>query len=361
MPDLLMILITRFAVFFSFSLVGIVGSFSASAAADLRTNLLVYSSPNGTPRPVHSVRDWQKRRQEILRAAQSVMGILPTKRGPLDERIEEETERFSYVVRRITYSSEPGSRVPAYLLIPKGALESHSRLPAVLALHPTDMEFGNRVVVEQLRDHYRTYADELAQRGFVVLAPAYPLMAGYEPNLKALGYRSGTMKAIWDNIRGLDLLETLPFVKPGKFGAIGHSLGGHNAIFTAVFDTRIKVIVSSCGFDSFFDYKGGHIQGWTSERYMPALMAYKEQLDDLPFDFPELIGALAPRRLFVSAPLADDNFNWRSVDKVVRAAWPIYKLYHVPQNLEVEHPDCGHDFPAEVRYDAYRALEEVLR
>ena len=30
----------------------------------------------------------------------------------------------------------------------------------------------------------------------MVLAPAYPLMAGYQPDLKALGYQSGTMKAI---------------------------------------------------------------------------------------------------------------------------------------------------------------------
>src|SRR5205807_193368 len=107
-----------------------------------------------------------------------------------------------------------------------------------------------------------------------VLAPAYPLMANYQPDLKALGYQSGTMKAIWDNIRGLDLLESLPFVNKRKLGAIGHSLGGHNAIYTAVFDQRIRVIVSSCGFDSFLDYKGGDIRGWTSERYMPRLLAY---------------------------------------------------------------------------------------
>src|SRR5258706_8456272 len=56
----------------------------------------------------------------------------------------------------------------------------------------------------------------------------------------------GTMKAIWDNIRGLDLLETLPYVKKGKVGAIGHSLGGHNAIYTAVFDDRIKIGRASC-------------------------------------------------------------------------------------------------------------------
>ncbi len=127
----------------------------------------------------------------------------------------------------------------------------------MLALHPTDMEYGHRVVAEQLRANYRAYGRDLAERGYVVLAPAYPIMAGYQPDLKALGYQSGTMKAIWDNIRGLDLLESLPFVRKGKLGAIGHSLGGHNAIYTAVFDPRIQVVVSSCGFDSYLDYYDG--------------------------------------------------------------------------------------------------------
>src|SRR6185369_5018671 len=103
------------------------------------------------------------------------------------------------------------------------------------------------------------------------------------PDLKKLGYASGTMKAVWDNIRGLDLLESLPSVRRESIGAIGHSLGGHNAIYTAVFDQRIKVIVSSSGFDSFRDYMDGKIAGWTSDRYMPRLKNYS--LDAIPFDF----------------------------------------------------------------------------
>lgn len=43
-------------------------------------------------------------------------------------------------------------------------------------------------------------------------------------------------KAIWDNMRALDVLESLPFVQRGGFGVIGHSLGGHNAVYTAVWD-----------------------------------------------------------------------------------------------------------------------------
>ncbi len=326
------------------------------------TNLLVYRTRANLLAPVKTRSEWLKRREEILTGMQQIMGPLPgpERRCPLDVQVKEETDCGSYVRRSLTYASEPRSRVPAHLLIPKSALLSHHKLPGILALHPTDMQYGRRVVLEPLREQYRAYARDLAERGFVVLAPAYPLMADYQPDLKALGYQSGTMKAVWDNERGLDLLQSLPFVNPGQFGVIGHSLGGHNAVFTAVFDRRIKVVVSSCGFDSFVDYMNGQITGWTSERYMPRLALYAGRLEQTPFDFHELIGALAPAAVLVSAPVGDTNFRWQSVDRIVRSARPVFELYHCPENLRVLHPECAHDFPPEIRDEAYQFLRDHL-
>lgn len=334
-----------------------------------RTNLLLFHGKRGKVLPVQSKADWQKRRAEILRGMEQIMGPLPgrEKRCALELRVDQTKDCGAYERRLISYASEPGSRVPAYLLIPKEALRGKKKFPAVLALHPTDMQFGHRVLTEQLRDYYRAYGHELAGRGFVVLAPAYPIMANYQPDLKALGYQSGTMKAIWDNIRGLDLLDSLPYVKRKHYGALGHSLGGHNAIYTAVFEPRLKVIVSSCGFDSYLDYYDGNPdnwkpeRGWCQTRYMLRLADYRGRLEEIPFDFHELLGALAPRPVFINAPLRDSNFRWRSVDDVVQAASAVYRLYGVPQNLRVEHPDCEHDFPEAMREEAYRLLAEHLR
>ncbi|MCX6924161.1 MAG: alpha/beta hydrolase, partial [Verrucomicrobia bacterium] len=83
-------------------------------------------------------------------------------------QVEQETDCGSYVRRSITYAAEPGSRVPAYLLIPKDALRAKRKFPALLALHPTDMQYGHRVVAEELRAHYRAYGRDLAERGYVV-------------------------------------------------------------------------------------------------------------------------------------------------------------------------------------------------
>ncbi len=335
---------------------------SASTSERLdRENLLQYRNASGKVVQGRTLSHWKARKAEILRSAQEVMGSLPgkEKRCPLDVKIEEEVDCGSYVRRLISYASEPNSRVPAYLLIPKTALEKKKKHRAILALHPTHSQIGHKVVVGFGEKENRAYASELAERGFVVLAPSYPQLANYWPDLKALGYRSGTMKAIWDNVRGMDLLDSLPYVKRGNFGAIGHSLGGHNSIYTAVFDDRIKVIVSSCGFDSYLDYMNGTIKGWTSDRYMPRLLDYS--LPEIPFDFHELVGALAPRPFFVNAPIGDSNFKWQSVDKILTAARPIYALHGKLNNVEVVHPDCAHDFPEAVRLQAYEVLEKHLK
>ncbi len=299
---------------------------------------------------------WEEKRARVLAAMQEVMGALPgeERRCPLDVCVREEVDCGSYVRRLIDYASEPGERVPAYLLIPKG----QGPFPAVLCLHPTDNVIGHRVVVGLGGKANRAYASELAERGFVTLAPSYPHLAQYRPDWQALGYASGTMKAIWDNVRGLDLLDSMDEVRKGGFGAIGHSLGGHNSIYTAVFDGRLAAIVSSCGFDSYQIYKDGDITGWTSSCYMPRLKEYA--LEAIPFDFHDLVAALAPRPFFASAPLHDDNFKWQSVDEIAAAARRVYALYGAEDCLAIEHPDCAHDFPSAMREQAYALFERWL-
>jgi len=340
------------------------------AARLARRNLLQYHDKNGNAQRVETSADWQKRRTDILRSMQKVMGELPGDQHhvALDVQVEEETDAEQYVRRLITYQSEPGSRTPAYLCIPRDVLAGKRRAPAVLCLHPTDDKAGHKVVLGLGGRAGRQYAAELSERGYVTLSPSYPHLANYWPNLGGLGYVSGTMKAIWDNSRGLDLLASLQFVDDTRgFGAIGHSLGGHNAIYTAVFDERITVLASSCGFDSYRDYKDGaerhwyFSQGWCQIRYMPRMSNYRGKLDEIPFDFPELLGALAPRPFFVNAPLHDDNFQWKSVDACAAAARPIYDLLGGKGNLIIKHPDCDHNFPDELRETAYQIIDSVLR
>lgn len=319
-----------------------------------------YPDRSGLPRPVKSVSDWKRRRQAVLSAMERVMGAVPSreKRGRVRCEVIEEVDCGDYVRRDIRYAAEPGDWVPAYLLIPKTALDGRARCHGVLCLHQTHPA-GRRVVVGLGQSPDDEYGVELVKRGYVCLAPAYPLLADYHPALGGLGYQSGVMKAVWNNMRGLDLLESMPFVVRGRFGAIGHSLGGHTSLFTAAFDPRIRVVVSSCGFDSFIDYMGGDIRGWTSSRYMPRLAEYPQ--GEFPFDFHEVLGVLAPRWCLVSAPVGDTNFRWDSVARIGREVTRVYGLYGRAERFGVLHPNCGHRFPPEIRETAYRWLDKALR
>lgn len=303
-----------------------------------------------------SLAEWQRRLPSVVSNMQAIMGPLPgaSRRCPIEMQVIEEEEAGEFFRRQIAFTSEPGSRVTAFLLVPKGA----GSFPAVLALHQTHA-LGPKVVVGLGNSPHDEYGVELVKRGYVVIALPYPLLGDYHPDLKKLGYASGTMKAIWDNMRALDVLESLPFVKTNRFGAIGHSLGGHNALFTAVFDPRIKVVATSCAFDSFRDYMNGDIRGWTSARYMPRLLEHAP--DKYPFDFHDVLAAIAPRHVLVSAPMGDTNFKWRSVDAVAREAWAIYRWHNAEENLRIVHPDCGHVYPPEIREQAYRLFDTVLR
>ncbi len=333
-----------------------------------RDNLLLYRGADGKSHEVKTAADWALRRAEIVRGAEAVMGQLPgkEKRCPLEPKIEEEEDCGKYVRRLVTYQSEPGSRTPAYLCIPKDVLKGNRKAPAILCLHGTDNVVGHGTVVGLGKRPNRQYASELAERGFVTLAPNYPLLAKYQPDVLKLGWESGTLKAVWDNMRGLDYLESLPFVDRKAFGTIGHSLGGHNSVYTALFDNRVQVVVSSCGLDSFLDYYNGDEKnwfpekGWCQTRYMPKLANYRGKLATIPFDFHELIGALAPRHVLIIAPKEDSNFKADSVDRVAAAARPVFKLLGHADRLEVLHPEGGHDFSPEMREIAYKLFDKVL-
>ena len=326
-------------------------------------NLLEYIGENGKLKPVETPADWQQRRKQILEGMQLAMGELPDRNNSvdLDIKIIDEVKGKGFIRQSITFASEPGDRIPALLYIPTN-VKKNKKMPAMLALHPTGPK-GKLIVAGEGPLDNRQYGLELAQRGYVVICPDFLSFGDYaDYDFEADNYVSGTMKGIFNHMRCVDLLESLDYVDSEKIGVIGHSLGGHNAMFAGVFDDRLKVIVSSCGWTPFHDYYGGDIKGWTSLRYMPRLKeVYDLNPDLVPFDFYEVVAALAPRPFFSNSPLHDENFSVAGVKKGITEAKKIYKLLGVEENIQVRYPDCEHDFPTEIRLEAYAFIDAALK
>ena len=122
------------------------------------------------------IETWRKRgRAEV----QTTLSYFPAQ-VPLDLKVESVTKRDGYEIRMISFAGSAYYRIPAYLLVPDGA----GRHPGVVALHDHGGWFfhgkeklvrldGESPALQTFRDKYyggRSYADELARKGFVVRA-----------------------------------------------------------------------------------------------------------------------------------------------------------------------------------------------
>jgi dienelactone hydrolase len=291
---------------------------------------------------------------------QAVMGKLPgdERRVPLEWRVTETVELDGVLRKRIEIAVEKGDWLPAYLLIPKGL---SGKAPGVLCPHPTS-PLGKGMVAGVGGKESRFYALELARRGYVTLAPDYPYFGDYKADPYTMGYASATMKGIWNHMRCVDLLVSLSDVDGERIGCIGHSLGGHNTLFVAAFDRRIKACVSNCGFTSFPKYYGGNLTGWSSDKYMPRIAKeYGKDPRRMPFDFAEVLASVAPRAVMVIGNTKDANFDVSGVRDCVAGAEPVFELLGAKGKLEAIYPEAAHDFTAEGRKAAYEFLDRELK
>lgn len=326
---------------------------------DNKRELLQVFDSRSRLRPVTNRQEWLERRRHIVENMEKVMGAFPSKPRPVPAvEIIEEILAGKTLRREIRYESEAGDKVPAILFLPKTA----GRHAAILALHQTT-RIGKGEPSGLGGYPNLHYGWELAERGYVVLAPDYPNFGDYTFDPYVNGYASATMKGIWNHARAVDLLVSMPEVDARRIGVIGHSLGGHNSLFAAVFDERLRAVVTSCGFNSFFKYMQGDLTGWSHRGYMPRITErYGRNPRKMPFDFTEVLAAIAPRAVFVNAPSGDSNFDVSGVRDCLNAARPVYeKIFNAGDRLVARHPDAAHDFPAAVRLEAYEFLDRELK
>lgn len=307
---------------------------------------------------------WAADRARTLRGMQEVMGELPDRSdlGGFDLRVTERLAENGYERRTVSFANVYGERVTAYLYVPQG-LTAGERRPGVLALQPTGVEGKAIVDGRGPKREGREYAMELAARGYVVVAPDYPSFGEQvDYDFKRSRFASGTMKAISENMRCVDLLQSMTEVDGERIGAIGHSLGGHNALFTTAFDERIKVVVTSCGWTPFHYYYGGKkLENWAQDRYMPRVRdVYANDPGRVPFDFPGVIAAIAPRAVWSNSPVGDSNFEVEGVRVAEREVRKVYEGLGKGEKFVVRYPAYGHEFMDGERREAYRFLDTEL-
>lgn len=302
----------------------------------------------------------------------TLLGPFP-KRVPLRPTVGPTVDEGAYDRARVTYTVEPGERVPAWLLTPHGAVPPGG-WPALLAVHQHagQYDLGKAEPAGLTGDPMYAYGRELCQRGYVVLCPDLLCFEERRPThathaarrkLEGAAYErfeftqrllTGSClqtKYLHDLTCAVDLLASLPSVNRERLGVIGHSLGGLQALWLAWYDVRIAVTVSSCGFGLLRTLvRDGINHGFAT--YVPGLLTV--------CDLDLLAAAVAPRAFLLTAGERDPLFPIDGVRAVVAAAQRQYAAAGVPERFEAILFAAAHSFPDEVKAHAYAFVDRWL-
>ncbi|SIQ92314.1 alpha/beta hydrolase [Halanaerobium kushneri] len=118
------------------------------------------------------------------------------------------------------------------------------------------------------------YANQLAQRGFVVLAfdPSFNGESGGEPR-----HTSSPDFFVEDFSAGVDFLGTVPYVDRERIGAVGICGSGGFALTAAQVDKRIKAVATASMYDISRYIRDGLGETMTEERRDQTLAEFSQQ------------------------------------------------------------------------------------
>lgn len=268
----------------------------------------------------------EQRQKWVRETLWASIGGMP-ERTPLNARRTGTLDRGTYEVRNYIYESQPNLFIPANLYVPKLGQKPY---PAVLFQSGHYWE-------GKAYPSYQRMCQGLAQRGFVVLA-FEPMGQGeriYYPNAEG-GSRlpscdaehtvpgkqfllfgdTSTRFQLWDAIRSMDFLTSLPMVDTKRIGVTGHSGGGTLTMLLVAADSR-PACAAVCM---------GNLENFVGQKFVPPGTVDDAEQDllnaDLGFDRWDLLYPFAPKPLLL-IPSERDFYVTYSPD-YIRNGWEEY-------------------------------------
>jgi len=209
---------------------------------------------------------------ELREAFRRRLGLAGRSLPPLEfERIHA-VDRTTYTEEKIRLAADEGVSIPVYMLVPKGRPPFKPVL--VFPGHDPGIDYciGNFPDPDTARIHRSAgnhYAQYLAEHGYLVAAVEQRGLGerrigtthdnGERRSCRELAFaylmagRTLIGERCWDGMCAATYLRTRPEAAVGGLGCAGHSGGGATALWLAVLDERIRVVVVSGYFSSFRD------------------------------------------------------------------------------------------------------------
>ncbi|MCY1139940.1 dienelactone hydrolase family protein [Actinoplanes sp. Pm04-4] len=278
------------------------------------------------------------------------LGPAPAKVALAAERLER-VDCGRYTREKVRYSVGENERVSAYVCIPH---DLAGPAPVVFChhQHASRFDLGKSEVVGLAGDPDQAYAAELAERGFVTIAPdaigfeernwspdGKSNVSWFELSTRLVHGRTLLASCLHDVSTALDYVTSRPEADPRRIGFLGHSYGGRMALWAPAYDPRIIASVSNCGCIPF-RRSYSHDTGLQAEFVLPGF-AVEHDLEDV-------IASYDGTALLISAGATD---KWsRGAEELVAAS----------RGVELAMYDAGHVFTAAMRERAYQFLGERL-
>lgn len=287
-----------------------------------------------------SLRRWKERvailREEILFSS----GLLPLpEKTPLNTQVFGKIEHEDYTIEKVILETYPGFFLGGNLYRPVG---KSGRLPGVVNPHG-HWRYG-RLENQQLNS-IPGRGISLARQGYVAFA--YD-MIGYNDTAPRISHRIPFGKKahmwgvgmlgtqLWNSIRAVDFIASLPDVDPERIGATGASGGGSQVFLLAAVDDRIK-------FSAPVNMISSIMQGGDFCENAPNLRLHTNNME---------IGAMmAPRPMMMISATGDWTRNTPSVE--YPAVKSVYKLYGAEDEVAEAQFDSPHNYHQDSREAVY--------
>lgn len=188
---------------------------------------------------------WLKRAGDLRRQIEVSAGLWPpVEKSPLKARIFGKVSKGDYSIEKVFFESHPGFYVTGNLYRPLGM---KGPFPGILTPHG-HWAYGR--LENQSLASMPGLGINLARQGHVVFA--YDMLA-YNDSRQVKDHRRPLDRSfslwgidwlgiqLWNSIRSVDFLQSLPDVDPDRIGCTGASGGGTQTFLLTAVDDRVKV------------------------------------------------------------------------------------------------------------------------
>jgi hypothetical protein len=286
-----------------------------------------------TSRPKEDAKAWQEEVRAKLFQLLKMDNLLESRNSiPFNSKELSRADRGTYHIMEIELNSTSSRRIRVVVTVPSSKV---GPFPAVVCIggHGSDLysPYDPKTIAGQnprkkSDSIYKKFGTVLAEMGYVTISTTVSQHKVYEKGRLLMRER------LWDLIRCVDYLQSIPEVDDHRIGCGGLSLGGEMAMWLGAMDERIAATVSAGFLTKMDQMEQNHCMCWKFE-------GLREQVD-----FADIYSLIAPRPLQCQNGVLEpaSQFYVPLARQAMEEIRTIYKDMERPENVILDVHEGGH-------------------